>query len=449
MKGFIIAGTSSGCGKTTVTMGLMALLRRSGLKVAPFKTGPDFIDPVFHEFVTGSSSYNLDSFMLGEDTVKYLYHKHTAGKDIAVVEGVMGLYDGIGPDGRGSAAELSQVLGLPVILVVSCKATYQSVAAMVLGFKQYKQGINICGVILNHVSSHDQYMFLKEIIERTTLVPCIGYLPFKKELAIESRHLGLLQAEEVEGLEHKINVIADAFSRTISLDWVKALANVHDPIITRDVIAPLRHDLRWLHLGVAYDKAFRFYYRDNLELLQECGATLHYFSPLDDVHLPDHINALYIGGGYPEVFASGLSFNESMRKEINEKAALGLPVYAECGGLMYLTKAIVDEEKEFAMAGVFNCTTKMTKSLQRFGYAKLVYQGAETLCHEFHHSLTEVNDIPDYELAYHLQKPMDSTRQWQCGLSRNNVLAGYAHVHFYSSPSFFTQIINLWNKAIM
>ena len=447
MKGLIIAGTQSGCGKTTVTIGLMKLLKSKGLQVAPFKTGPDFIDPMFHEFVTKTSSYNLDSFMLGENMVKHLFAKHSQSADIAVVEGVMGLYDGIGPESKSSTAELSQILDLPVVLVLNCTAIYQSVAAIVAGFKAYMPELNIAGVILNKLSGNEHYQFLKEIIEQKTGVRCLGYLPSNKAFGLESRHLGLMQAEEVGDLTERIDLLVETMEETLDIQSLLDIAEMQPPKADPAIAAPARPDLTGLHLGVAYDKAFRFYYRDNLELLEECGATLHYFSPINDAQLPAKVQALYLGGGYPEVFASKLSDNRSMLEEIKTRANAGMPVFAECGGLMYLTSAIVSDNEEHKMAGFFNCKVQMTQRLQRFGYAEVAYQGAKTRCHEFHHShIVPSEETPNYQFQYKLEKP-EKNKAWECGLLRKNVLGGYAHIHFYSDPHFFQQIAELWKKG--
>jgi cobyrinic acid a,c-diamide synthase len=449
MKGFILAGTNSGCGKTTLSMGLMALLSSRGMKVAPFKTGPDFIDPAFHTKVTGTPSYNLDSFLMDEAMIKHLFLKHSKQADIAIIEGVMGLFDGMGKDGEGSTAQLAGILGLPVILTVSCKSFYQSVAAIVSGYARFDKKINVAGVILNLVPNKEHFTFLKEYIETNTGVPCLGYLPAHKELALESRHLGLVQAGETEGLEKKISLLVKIMGETIDIPRLMEICPDTSLLATdAETVLPYTADLSHLRLGVAYDKAFRFYYPDNLELLTESGAQLYYFSPMTDNHLPDGINALYIGGGYPEVFAGQLSGNTCMLKEIRRSADCGLPIFAECGGLMYLTTGIRTLEGAFfPMSGVFNCGTVFTARLQRFGYCNVTWQDISVRAHEFHHScLDNMPDKPDFSFAFDIGKP-EKDMHWQCGLARNNVLAGYPHFHFYSNPGFFKKIVQLWTKA--
>lgn len=448
MNGFIVAGTNSGCGKTTVTIGLLKLLQNKGLRVAPFKTGPDFIDPMFHEFVSGSPSYNLDNVMQSDEVVQYLFDKHSVNADVAVVEGVMGLYDGLGTEGKGSAAEISRILNMPVILVINCEAIYQSAAAIVLGYKCFNPQVNIAGVILNRMSGEKHFRFLKDVIEVKTGIPCLGYISKNQNYNIESRHLGLVQAEEIDDLSSKIDLLTKSIAETIDFEKLMEIS-VMEPAEKNDSQLELRYrqNLKGINLGVALDKAFRFYYRDNLQLLEECGASISYFSPLTDKQIPENVNALYIGGGYPEVFARQLSDNKPLLQDIKAKAEMGMPVFAECGGMMYLASAIALQDEEFPMSGVFNCKTRMTNRLQRFGYADVTFNGATSRSHEFHHSVIENDNEPNYYLCYDLQKP-DTGDSWKCGLRYKNVLAGYAHIHFYSDPQFFAQICSLWRQEL-
>jgi cobyrinic acid a,c-diamide synthase len=446
MRGIVIAGTNSGCGKTTVTIGLMRLLAERGHKIAPFKTGPDFIDPAFHSRVTGTSSYNLDTFLMRAEVIKHLYAKHTENKDFAVVEGVMGLYDGMGDEATGSAAELSKLLDLPVLLVVSCKSMYQSVAAIVSGFKHFDPQVNVAGVILNHVPNADSYVFLKKYIETHAGVLCVGYLQTNMDISLESRHLGLVQAGEVIGLDEKIEKLTAILRETIDVELLEKISTQAKlQAVSLELAEPWKRDLSSLRLAVARDHAFQFYYHDNLELLEENGAELVYFSPLNDAHLPPDIDAIYIGGGYPEVFAKELSENKSMLQEMKTAAVWGLPIFAECGGLMYLTDGIEDGEGHFnPMVGVFNCKVQMTARLQRFGYCNVSYNESVTRAHEFHRSrIIPAAEEPNYTMSYQLTKP-EKNKSWTCGLKYKNVLGGYAHFHFWSEPLFYHQIIDLW-----
>ncbi|MDA3892516.1 MAG: cobyrinate a,c-diamide synthase [Salinivirgaceae bacterium] len=448
MHGFLIAGTNSGCGKTTVTIGLMALLKSHGHKIAPFKTGPDYIDPLFHSEVLETPSYNLDSYMLSEQTIGHLFIKHCKDKDIAIVEGVMGMYDGMGKNATGSSYEVSQLLNLPVILVVSCKGLYQSVSAIVRGFSKLKSDANVKGVILNNVASDEYYQFLKTIVERDCNISCLGYVPTDKYFALESRHLGLIQAEEVNDLSKKVEKLTQTLAKTIDTKKLLEISKLKTIESTNFTIPNI--DLSSLHIGVAHDKAFRFYYKDNLELLEELGARLHYFSPLKSTQIPQKCNCLYLGGGYPEVFIEELSANKGLLKNIKQVVVAGMPVYAECGGLMYLAdKIIALDGTSHQMTGVFNAAVQMTKRLQRFGYAQVNYNGTQANCHEFHRSeIVNETSEPNYTLEFELNKP-EKQKEWQCGLMQNNCLAGYAHVHFYSNFQFFKQIVKLWKQAII
>ena len=378
--------------------------------------------------------------------IKHLYAKHTEKKDFAVVEGVMGLYDGMGDEATGSAAQLSKLLGLPVLLVVSCKSMYQSVAAIVSGFKHFDPQVNVAGVILNHVPNADSYAFLKKYIETHTGVSCVGYLPTNSDISLESRHLGLVQAGEVMGLDEKIEKLTDILRETIDVELLAEIATqAKIQTVSLELAEPWKRDLSSLRIAVARDKAFQFYYQDNLELLEENGAELVYFSPLNDACLPPDIDAIYIGGGYPEVFSRELSENKSMLQELKTAAVWGLPIFAECGGLMYLTDGIEDAEGHFnPMVGAFNCKVQMTGRLQRFGYCNVSYNESVTRAHEFHRSrIIPAAEEPNYAMSYQLTKP-EKNKSWACGLKYKNVLGGYAHFHFWSEPIFYHQIIDLW-----
>jgi cobyrinic acid a,c-diamide synthase len=450
MNGFIVAGTNSGCGKTTITIGLMALLAKHGYKIAPFKTGPDYIDPAFHEMATGAPSYNLDSYLVNHKTLQYLYSRHSQSEKIAIIEGVMGLYDGLGPDSLGSTAELSHILRLPVILVVNCNSLYQSVAAIVTGFAQIDHRINVKGVFLNNIPNAESYQFLKKLIETKTGIACVGYLPFSKGISLESRHLGLVQAQETANLKKRIALLTDILKETTDIHKLLEIASFAKKAPSAsDAITPWQRDLKGLKLAVAQDKAFSFYYRDNLELLEDNGAELIPFSPLCDVALPNNANAVYIGGGYPEIFADGLSSNRQMLSSLNIAVQQGIPVYAECGGLMYLTSAIdTSDGHNHPMAGIFKCSTKMQKRLQNFGYCEVNWQGTTTKAHEFHHSSLIMNErYEEFELQFKIRKPLGD-QSWEGGLRYKNALAGYPHVHFYSSPEFYHKLIDLWTTNL-
>ncbi|MFZ5965600.1 MAG: cobyrinate a,c-diamide synthase [Bacillota bacterium] len=438
---FVLAGTQSGVGKTTISIGIMAALKRRGLEVQPFKVGPDYIDPAFHSFVTGNKSRNLDGWMLKEDTVKQLFVKNAMKKDVAVVEGVMGLYDGRGNSKDiGSTAHISKIIKAPVLLVINGKGMSASAAAQVLGYKVYDTDVDMKGAIINNVSGDKHYELLKEVIERDTGIRCFGYLKPNDAIQLHSRHLGLVPSVEVEDLKMKIDQIAQMVEETIDLDGILKMAKDSQRLAyasTEEEENPAE-----INIGVPYDRAFNFYYEDNLDLLRCLGANLVFFSPLEDQRIPENLHGLYIGGGFPEVFGKQLEKNKTMRDSIKKAIEEGIPTYAECGGLMYLTKAIKDlAGNQYDMVGIFDTEAAMTHRLQRFGYVDIDIQGPCPIAlldrkargHEFHRSLiTEGND---WIYTYQVRKNhnMGEVKTWPCGLKKYNTLAAYAHIHFYSN----------------
>lgn len=452
-----IAATNSGCGKTTVSMGIMAALKKRGLKVQPFKVGPDYIDPMYHTFITGNYSRNLDSWMLKEDTVSYLFTKNAKDSDIAVIEGVMGLYDGFGGSSiEGSTAHVSHIIYSPIILVLNAEGMSLSAAAMVKGFCDFHKGVNIRGVILNQINSVSYYNLLKEIIEENTGVKVIGYLPKIRECSLPGRHLGLVPDGEIKGLKVKLDLLADNIEKSIDLDLLLEIAKEAEDIemVESGQVTPeAGHCIR---IGVARDSAFNFYYQDNLELLQMMGANIVYFSPLNDSGLPDDLQGLYIGGGFPEVFATELQNNISMRRDIKEKIFSGLPVYAECGGLMYLSESIRDMQgNAFDMVGAIPGKCEMTSCLQRFGYVEvevtednvLAEKGYRIRGHEFHYSVINVEENIQQCLRVIKTKKGRETKSWSCGFKTHNVLAGYPHIHFWSNKKFAECFLNSCKSA--
>lgn len=443
----IISATNSGCGKTTITTGILAALARRGLKVQPFKVGPDYIDPMFHTFITGNDSRNLDSWMLDENVVSYLFSKNTAGMDIAVIEGVMGLYDGYGSRSQtGSTAHVSRIINAPVILVVNGEGMSLSIAALVQGFRDFDRDVNIKGVIINNIKNAGHYQLLKEIIEEHTGISVLGYLPRMEGYSLQSRHLGLVPSDEIEDLKEKINLLSGQMERTIDIELLLKIAEQAGDISgvqlpLPEIVPPPQERVR---IAVARDKAFNFYYRDNLDLLEMMGAELVFFSPLNDSRLPGDIDGLYVGGGYPEVFAKELQDNAPMREDIKCNILKGLPAYAECGGLMYMSQSIENRDGEiYEMVGVIPGKSEMTSSLQRFGYVDieiasdnvLSKPGQRIRAHEFHYSTTKVDgDVP---VCYRVIKKRKSGEiSWNCGFKVINLLAGYPHLHFWSNAGF-------------
>lgn len=444
----MIAATSSGIGKTTLSLGLMAAFKKRGLKVQPFKVGPDYIDPGFHKLVTGNPSYNLDSWMLEEDVIKFLFHKNMQDKDIGIIEGVMGLYDGIGIERKtqGSSAHISKILKTPVLLVIDGSAMSTSAAAMVLGYQLYDPEVDIQGVVINRVSGQSHYALLKEVIERDTKVKCLGYLPKDLNLSLNSRHLGLVPAEEIEDFKEKLDLLADYVENYVDLDGILQLSEQTKSIeFQRDYTAPYLGYGQGLTLGILKDKAFHFYYQDNIDLLIDMGVKIQYISPLEDAKLPKDMDGLYLGGGFPEVFAKELQENQSFKNSLHKALKSGLPAYGECGGLMYLTQGIQDLEGQYyEMIGFFPTWSVMTKRLQRFGYVEVeTKKGIKIKAHEFHHSKIIDNESLHYHYKVKKNRRGQALRTWQCGLKRKNVLAGYPHIHFYSNMNFIKDFLKL------
>ncbi|MCI7186998.1 MAG: cobyrinate a,c-diamide synthase [Fusobacterium mortiferum] len=434
MKGFMIAGVSSGIGKTTVSMGLMSLFEN----VSPFKVGPDYIDTTFHQFVTGNKSYNLDLFMMGEEGVKYSFYKHHKG--ISIVEGVMGLYDGIDHSlDNNSSAHLARVLDLPVILIISGGGKSTSIAAEVLGYKMLDSRVKIASVIINR-TTEAMYKHYKEAIEKYTGVECIGYLPKDESLSVSSRHLGLLQAEEIDGLREKSKHLKEILQKTIDVERLLEIAELGEKDGIKNPFEELKDKYKGLKVGIAKDKAFSFYYNDNLELMEDLGMKLIPFSPINDKEIPE-VDLLYFGGGYPENYAKELSSNIEMIESIREFHNRGGKIYGECGGFMYLTSGIkLLDGKYFPMCDIIKCSVEMRDRLDisRFGYISL-YDKEKTLGrgHEFHYS--KISDIKDDSREYRAIKP--NGKEWACVFKEKNCRAGYPHIHFFKSLDYLEEII--------
>ena len=461
--GVIITGVSSGSGKTTFAIGLMRALKNRGYRVAAFKSGPDYIDPMFHRLAVRGNSYNLPMWMLEDETIHGLYQKRSNNVDISVVEGVMGYFDGHDVTSlHGSTAHLAKTIHTPVIVVLDASSMSLTSAAMVQGLVDFDKPSMIKGVIFNHIKSEHHFELLKRAIQLHTQVKCYGYLKPNKEIILESRHLGLVQASEVDYLEEKIENMAKWVSDTVDVeaifeDFNNAKSGVEG---VSEVLKNFRTDLdiceQPLHIGIAKDDAFSFYYDENISLLNEIGINLVPFSPMRDMALPEGLDGLYIGGGYPELYADVLEANASMRSSVLAFASKGKPIYAECGGLMYLMSTLVSlDGKTYNMTGVFQGNALMTESLQRFGHveaeldctkysksdklssvampSKIVYRG-----HEFHHSKIEGCD------AEQLISIRKNQRNWTCGYSVHRVLATYVHNHFYSNLDFVKFLISFY-----
>ncbi len=427
----VIAGTNSGCGKTTVTCAVLQALCSRGMQVGAFKCGPDYIDPMFHSRIIGAKSANLDLFFFPENTARYLLAKNSRGCGISVIEGVMGFYDGLrltAPD--ASTYAVSQATESPVVLVVNAKGASLSVLAVIQGFLTLYPENRIAGVILNQCSAMTYPPLKKAMEERFQgRIKPLGYFPRLPECALESRHLGLVTADEVVHLKEKMQLLAQQAEKSLDLDGLLALARSAPKLSFRPVSFPLLE--RGVRIAVARDPAFCFYYGDNLAALAEMGGEPVFFSPLHDAALPEGIHGLYLGGGYPELYARQLSENTAMRHSIRSALERGLPCIAECGGFMYLTQAI----ENAAMVGYLPGTCRNAGRLTRFGYVTLTAKADCLLCpaggkipaHEFHYW-----DATETGSAFRAVKP--SGLAWDCAFSNSHLYAGYPHFHFYANP---------------
>lgn len=442
-KGFVIAGTASGVGKTTVALSIMAALRKRGLTVQPFKCGPDFIDGGYHSRVCGRTSRNLDGWMISAEANRQIFRRRGAGAAACIVEGLMGLFDGAdGKSDAGSTAEIAKWLGLRVILVVDASSIARSAAALVHGFETFDPALKLVGVIFNKVGGPAHYRLLEDALTGSTNVTPLGYLPDDQRIRIPERYLGLLTREENAWPESLISLLGELAEQTIDLDKLLECAAPVSFSSGDSGIAEVRpgrpaHSIR---VGVARDKAFCFYYEDNLDCLREAGAEIVEFSPLEDSNLLPAIDALYFGGGYPELFAKQLSSNGQMLASIKRAAQEGLPIYAECGGLMYLAKEIVTKEGiAFPMAGILPLRVQMTEKLVNFGYNEVSFTrdcllapaGEKARGHSFHCST--IIDASPIEHVYTSRNSMTS-REEREGFRVGNLLASYIHLHFLSSP---------------
>ena len=420
----LIAGTHSGVGKTTVTLGLMAALRRRGYNVQPFKVGPDFIDPSHHTAICGRSSRNLDPFMMGIDGIKRSFCSGIVGADVAIIEGVMGLYDGMDATEVGSSAQVAKTLGVPVLLVINVHGMSRSASAMELGFTSFDPDVVVAGTILNRVGSERHLSMLQSSLK----LPIIGAIPRKKEIELKSRHLGLEMGFEVL---HDLDALADLVEEHADLD--KILELTCDPC--PDLKEEPEHEST-IRIGVAFDEAFCFYYQENLSELQRKGAELVFFSPICD-ELPD-VDGIYIGGGYPELHAKELEEGKA-REQIKAASESGMPIYGECGGLIYLCEGLVSDGARYRMVGALPATTIMTKKLQALGYVEanvirsnpIVHLGKVIRGHEFHYSRIECEG--DARFAYKLQRGKGINDGFD-GLVEHCTLGGYLHTHFYTYP---------------
>ncbi|BDF71330.1 cobyrinic acid a,c-diamide synthase [Oscillospiraceae bacterium] len=431
----LLAAPASGGGKTTVTCALLQALVNRGADPVAFKCGPDYIDPMFHSEIIGAKSRNLDLFFLGEDGTRALLAENAAGAGLAVVEGVMGYYDGVALSSRASAYDLARATRTPAVLVVDGRGAALSAAALVKGFQSFRADSGLRGVILNRVSPM-LYPRLKQAVEEETGLAVYGFLPNLPGCALESRHLGLVTAGEVADLKGKLAALAQQAEQTLDIDGLLALGACAPPLgpAHQTLPAPVAGRPR---IAVARDRAFCFYYADGLRLLEQLGAELVEFSPLEDGGLPREACGLYLGGGYPELCAGELSANAPMRRAVRAAVAGGMPTVAECGGFLYLHETLEGADGgDYPMAGVISARAYRTDKLGRFGYVTLTAKGDSLLCrageelpaHEFHYW-----ESTDPGGAFSAQKPL-SDRGWACGHAGPAMYAGFPHFHFCARP---------------
>lgn len=439
----IIAAPKSGSGKTTITCAILQTLKDMGKQVVSYKCGPDYIDPMFHQRVIGIPSKNLDTFFTGENDTRKLLLKNRTGEEISVIEGVMGLYDGLGGvREEGSSYHLAKVTKTPIILVVDAKGMGRSVIPLIAGFLAYDTEHLIRGVILNRMSK-SYYEIIKPLIEAELQIRVLGYFAEQQQLQIQSRHLGLHLPGEIKEIQRQLEVAAEELQKSVSIETIIQIAASAETIeiekITETTEKITSTELITKPLiAVARDEAFCFYYEDNLLLLKEYGADIAYFSPLHDKELPEGSSGLLLGGGYPELYAKELEENTAMRKEIKAAVESGMPVVAECGGFLYLHTAIRDRDGHpYQMAGVLPAACQDTKKLVRFGYIELEEKesnflevGTRIKGHEFHYFDSEKNGEDCMAV-----KPITG-RTYPCVIEKENVWMGFPHLYYPSNPSF-------------
>lgn len=433
----ILAGTHSGVGKTTITMGLIAALRKRGFSVQPYKTGPDYIDPGYHTSAAGRKCRNLDSMLLSSNRILESFARNSRDTDLSVIEGVMGLFDGAGAtDERGSTSSLSKILKAPVLLVINARAMSRSAGALAWGYARFERGVKIAGFILNNIGSENHYSMVKQSIETKTGIPVVGYLPKDTKVVLPERHLGLVPAAERGSTDEIMERLASLVEEHFDLDRIIGLAkSCPDLPHFKPVIFGKSPSIPTVRIGMAHDEAFNFYYEDNIDILRHYGAEIVPFSPLKDRTLPEGLGGIYMGGGFPEIFAADLSKNRAFREELLRLSRKGMPILAECGGLMYLVEKLEDfEGREHEMTGIFPGIVRMGKRLRSLGYCEALQtedsiigrKGMKVKGHMFHWSWY---DDPS-EKARYIFEISKSGKTFRDGLVSDNSLASYLHLHF-------------------
>lgn len=456
----IIAGSNSGCGKTTITLGIIKAFINRGLEVNSYKCGPDYIDPMFHNYITKRSSRNLDSFFLDKNDLNYLLYNSSKGADISIIEGVMGLYDGLSMTTKASTYEIADFTNTPIIIVINVKGMATTLISIIKGILEYQSRNLIKGVILNNCSV-GMYSIFKEAIERELAIKVVGYVNSIEEISLDSRHLGLVLAKEIDDLDYKLSKLGEISESSIDLNVIYEISkettepDFKTPTFEKIIENFIHTNENKVKIAVAYDNAFCFYYKDNLELLERLGAELIYFSPLYDKNLPMDISGIYIGGGYPELYLKELSDNKKMIEQLNSFVKEGIPIIAECGGYMYLSNTITDDHGNiYCMVGAIDSNISMTKSLNpRFGYITLeakedsliLNRSEKAKGHEFHYSRDDGKNQ-----GFTITKP--NGRQWMDVASTETIYGGYPHLYFYSNINIaikFIEKAQRYQKTIM
>ena len=447
----VIAGTQSGVGKTSLSLGLARAFARRGVKVQTFKVGPDFLDPTHLSIASGRPCYNLDMWMMGHEYVLGLFARATADADLAIVEGVMGLFDGYDPESsRGSTAEMANVLGAPLLLVVNAHGMARSIAALVKGYTEFEKGAGLAGVIINQCGSEKHGAILSASLEGSSLPPVVGAVLRGSVPSLPSRHLGLVTADHTLLADGSLDALADAVEKQLSMEEILRISRSVPQVVTPEPVTPeSTHPVR---LGIARDEAFHFYYHDLFDTLKGRGCEPVFFSPLHDRNLPELLDGLYIGGGYPEEYPAPLSENRPMKDAIRAFAVEGRPVYGECGGLMYLSEGITtDEGAAYPFTGLLPVWTHMLERRKALGYVEVTLSkdtllgtaGTVLRGHEFHYS--EIKGDPagqgGWHTAYDVKRPLGHKRPPE-GYCRGKILASYIHLHLASRPESITRFLN-------
>jgi cobyrinic acid a,c-diamide synthase len=445
-KGIVIAGMAGGSGKSVISVGLTLALARAGKTVVPFKKGPDYIDAGWLKLAAGRSCYNLDPYLMHEEVIRHSFLTHSAGADRVIIEGNRGLYDGVNAEGGYSTAELALLLKMPVLLVVNCTKTTRTVAAMVLGCQKLDERVDIRGVVLNQIGTERHRAIVTEAVERYTGLPVLGAVPRMKRDIFPMRHLGVTPHQEYGDSDAAMDLLAATAREHLDIARIE---EIMAPVGRLQVGAPkgADSDRPRLRIGILMDAAFQFYYTENLEALERLGAELVMINALTAATLPE-LDGLYIGGGFPETSAAELAANSGFRQSLREAVAAGLPVYAECGGLIYLGDSIVLDGQEYPLAGVFPIRFGMSQRPQAHGYSTFVVdgdtpfynKGAEVRGHEFRYSIVLDWQGRTEDLALKMTRGQ-GFMGGRDGLTVNNVLALYTHVHADGTPQ--------WAKGFM